>query len=79
MALASKAELKAEQDKITKLQAFDPTYFYGKSHFEDDTTQNYLVFQPMYRYFKKVGDTDHILAWKSKGLSEHLIIVWLLD
>ena len=31
---ATNAELKAEQDKI--IQAFDPSYFRGKSHFEDD-------------------------------------------
>ena len=45
--LATKAELKAEQDKIAKLKAFDSSYFRGKSHFEDDGTQHYLVFQPM--------------------------------
>ena len=49
--LATKAELKSEQDKILNLQAFDSSYFRGKSHFEEDGTQNYLVFQPMYRYF----------------------------
>ena len=37
--------------KITKLQAFDSRYFWGKSHFENDVTQNYSVFQQMYRYF----------------------------
>ena len=37
--LATKAELKAEQDKIIKLQAFDSSYFCGKSHFEDDGTE----------------------------------------
>ena len=24
------------------------SYFIGKSHFDEDGTQNYLVFQPMY-------------------------------
>ena len=33
-----KTEVKAEQDKTVKLQAFDSTYFRGKSHFEDDET-----------------------------------------
>ena len=42
--LATKAGLKAEQDKITKLQAFDSSYFQGKSHFENAGTRNYLVF-----------------------------------
>ena len=47
--LATKAKLKPEQDKIIKLQAFDSSYFRGKSHFQDDDIQNYLVLQPMYR------------------------------
>ena len=51
--MGTKVELKVEQDKITKLQAFDSSYFRGKSHFEDDGTQNYLVFQPKNRYLKK--------------------------
>ena len=34
--LKTKAELKDEQDKIVKLQAFDSSYFCGKSNFEDD-------------------------------------------
>ena len=32
------------------LARFDLIYFRGKSHFEEDGKQNYLVFQPMYRY-----------------------------
>ena len=45
-----------------------------KSHFEDDGTQNYLVFQTVYRYFKTVSANDtHILSWKSKGLSNESI------
>ena len=36
--LATKAELKAEEDKIVKLQAFYSNYFCSKSHFEDDDT-----------------------------------------
>ena len=42
--LATKAELKAEQDKIVKLQVCDSIYFLGKSHFEEDGAQNNLVF-----------------------------------
>ena len=37
--LVRKAELNAKQNEITKLQAFDSSYFRGKSHFEDDGTQ----------------------------------------
>ena len=42
-------------------------------HFEDDGTQSCLVFQPMFRYFKKIGNSDHISAWKSEGLSDESI------
>ena len=37
--LATKPELKDEQDKIIKFQAFDSSYFRGKSHFEEDGTK----------------------------------------
>ena len=40
--LAKKAELQAEQDKITIFQAFDSRYFRGKRYFEDYNTQNYF-------------------------------------
>ena len=38
---ARKAKLKAEQDKIVKLQAFNSSHFRGKSHFEDAGMQNF--------------------------------------
>ena len=38
--LATKSELKVEQDKIIKLQVFDTSYFQGKSYFENYGTQN---------------------------------------
>ena len=38
--LATKVDLKAEQNKILKLQAFDSSYFPSKSHFVDDGTHN---------------------------------------
>ena len=41
-----------------------------KDNFEVDRTQNYLVFQPVCRYFKKIANSDHILAWKYKRLSD---------
>ena len=47
--------------------------FIGKSHFEEDSTQNYLVFQPMYRYFKVIANTKNISEWKSNGLSDESI------
>ena len=58
------------ENKLKKLKTFDSIYFLGKSHFEDDDTENYIEFQTTYRYFKTVSNTnDHILSWKSKGLS----------
>ena len=53
---------------MNKLKTFDSSYFIGKSHFEEDGTQNYLVFQPLNRYFK-IGNSDYVLSWKFKGLS----------
>ena len=61
------------ENEFKKLQTFDSSYFTGKRHFEDDGNQNYLVFQPMDIYFKKIGNTNYILGWKSKGLSDESI------
>ena len=44
-----------------------------KYHFEEDGTQNYLVFQPINRYFKVLANTLYISSWKSKGLSDETI------
>ena len=55
------------------LKTFDSSYFIGKSHFEEDGTQNYLVFQSINRYFKIISKTDHVSLWKSKGLSAESI------
>ena len=51
----------------------DLTYFNGKSHFEEDGTLNYLVFQPINKCFKIVPNTEFVLSWKSKGLSAESI------
>ena len=32
------------QNELNKLKTFDSSYFIGKSQFEEDGTQNYLVF-----------------------------------
>ena len=57
------------ENELNKLKTFDSGYFIGKSHFGEDGTQKYLVFQPMYKYFKIITSTDYILSWKSKRLS----------
>ena len=59
---------------LKKSETFDSIYFRGKSHFEDNGTQNYLVFETAYRYFKTVSINDsNILSWKSKALSDEII------
>ena len=59
------------ENELNKLKNFDSSYFIGKSHFEEDGVQNYLVFQPIIRYFKvnTITNTDYVSSWKSKGLS----------
>ena len=42
------------ENELKKLQKFDAAYFRGKSNFEEDGAQNYLVFQPMSRYCKRI-------------------------
>ena len=57
-----------------KIKIFDSIYFRGKIHFEEDGTQNWLVFQSMQRYFKTVdANNRNILSWKFKGLSHENI------
>ena len=58
---------------MNKLKTFDSSYFIGKSHFEEDGTQNYSVFQPINRYFKIIANTDYVPSWESKGLSAQSI------
>ena len=49
-------------------------YFIGRSHFEEeDSVQNYLVFQPISRYFEIIANTKYTSSWKSKGLSDEAI------
>ena len=63
------------ENELKKLKTFDLGYFIGKSHFEEDGTQNYLIFQPTVKYFKvnMITNTDYVSSWKSKGLSAETI------
>ena len=52
------------------------SYFIGKNYFDEDGTQNYLVFIPIARYFKirsVIGVIDYVLSWQAKGLSSESI------
>ena len=62
--LAIKAKLKAEQDKIMKLQMHDLSYFVVKSFFGDDRLSTSIY----YVRIKKDKGTDYALSWKSKGV-----------
>ena len=61
------------ENKLKKLQTFDLGYFIGKSHFDEDDTQNYLVFQPILEYFTL--KSNWITKWKSKRLSNESLEV----
>ena len=60
------------ENELKKLKNFDLSYFIGRRYFEEDGTPNYLVFQPLRKYFKADPSTDRVL-WKSKGLSTESI------
>ena len=63
----------SNENELQKLKTFDSSYFRGKNHFEEDGTQNYLVFQPINRYFKVTDNKKYISSWESKGLSDETI------
>ena len=63
----------AVKNELKKEKTFDLSYVRGKNHFEEDGTQNYLVFPPMHRYLKDIGNIDHVGEWKFKRLSDEVI------
>ena len=69
---ANKTKHLLVESELKKLKAFDSSYFIGKSHFEKDGAQNYLVFQPISKYLKRIA-SDYIFKWKSKGLSAEAV------
>ena len=65
------------ENELKKLKTFDSIYFRSKSHFEEDGTQNYLVFQPIqptnFKRIASVGNDNHIYYFNSKELSDEWI------
>ena len=62
-------QIKAEKKIKKKIQTFDLGCFNGKSYFDDNRSQNCLIFQPISNTFMtSTGDTNTIIACKSKGL-----------
>ena len=72
---SSKTKHLLVENELNKLKTFDSSYFIDKSHFEEDGTQNYLLFQPIIRFFKvsTITNTDYVSSWKSKVLSAESI------
>ena len=48
------------ENELKKLKTFDSSYFIGKSHFDEDGTQSYLVFQTILKYFKVIINSDYV-------------------
>ena len=67
---ANKTKNESIENEIKKLKTLDLSCFIGKSHFKEDGTQSYLVFQPIIRYFKLIANKLYISSWQSKGLSD---------
>ena len=71
---ANKTKNVSIENEFKKLKTLDSSYFRSKSHFEEDGTQHYLVFQPINRYIKLIANNKlYISSWKSKGLSDETI------
>ena len=67
--LATKAELKVEQDKIVTRQIYDLSLFTGQSYFNNDGAQIYLILQLLYYTLKRLGGTEKVVSLKSNGMS----------
>ena len=57
------------ENELKKLKTFDSSYLIGKDYLEE----NYLIFKPMNKYFKKIANTKSNLSWKSKRLTNEII------
>ena len=62
------------ENEVKALQTFDSSLFIGQSYFFNDGAQLYLIFQPLYYTLKRLGNTEKIVLWKSKGLSTEKLI-----
>ena len=69
----NKTKNESIENELKKLKTLNLSYFIGKSHFEEDGAQNYLVFQPIKRLFTIRANSNLISLWQSKGLSGETI------
>ena len=70
--LARKAELKAEQGEIVKLQALDLSLSIGQSYFNNDEAQRCVIPPAVYHSLKGLGDTEKCSKQKRKFKSNHV-------
>ena len=69
----NKTKNESIENELKKLKTLNLSYFIGKSRFEEDGAQNYLVFQPIKRLFTIRANSNLISLWQSKGLSGETI------
>ena len=70
--ISNKTKNLVNEKELKKLNTFDLSYFRGKNHFDEDSAQNYYIFQRISKYLKVayVSNINYVLPWKSKGLSD---------
>ena len=50
------------------------SFIISQNYFDNDGTQNYLVFEPLIKYFEVSKTTNPInISWKSKGFSNEIV------
>ena len=71
--LQIKQKISLLKNELKKLKTFDLSFFIGKCNFEENSTQNCLVFHPLKKYFKITANKKYISLWQSKRLSDETI------
>ena len=63
------------ENEFNKLKTFDSSCFIDKSHFDEDDTQNYLLFELIIRYFKAntITNTDYVSSGNLKDYLENVL------
>ena len=54
----NKTKNESIENEFKKLKTLDLSHFIGRSHFEEDGAQNYLVFQPTNGYVKLIANNE---------------------
>ena len=73
------------KNELNKLSTFDSSYYNGKNYFEESGKPNYLIFQPLSKYFKvSDSDSNHIYhghpkdcLMKMLSYPKHLITIFI--